>query len=181
MRPHRRNDINREAVIKRILVWGALLFILAVAQCSFFTGLTFMPAVPNILLGAVAAISVFDTQRSAAVCGIAAGFLGDALGGSGISLSPLALLVVAIVSAELSKKLIPNFFTWAVLLIPASLIGSVFTFVNLFISFGRPSFASVFKSILLPELLMTVICSLPLFFIVKLCARLIDAKGKFKI
>lgn len=181
MRPRRRNDINREAIVKRILVWGATLFILAVAQCSFFTGLTFIPAVPNIVLGAVAAISVFDTQRTAAVCGIAGGFLCDALGGSGISLSPIALFLVAIVCSELSKKLIPSFLTWAALLIPASLVGAVFTLINISVSFGRPAFGYLLKSVLLPELLMTVLFSLPLFFIVKLCARLVDAKSKFKI
>lgn len=181
MKTPRRNDIHKEAVIKRILVWGVTLFIVAIAQSSFFTGLSFMPAVPNITLGAVAAISMLDTQRSAAVCGISAGFLCDALGGSGISLSPLALLAVALICSELSKKLIPNLLTWTVTLISASLVGSLFTTLNILLSFGQPQVVMLIRGVLLPELLVTLLCSLPIFFIVKPLARLIDAKSKFRM
>ena len=177
----RRNQASKAALIKRIIIYGITFFILGVAQCSFFNELSFLSATPNIILGAVAAVSLLDSQRSAAVCGIAAGFMIDALGGTGISISPIALLCVALLCSEIAKKILPTFVSWVILLVPASLVGSVFTMANIFLLVGRFQISSVFKSILLPEFILTVIFSIPLFFIIKLCVRLADAKNKFKI
>lgn len=177
----RRNQAAKLAVIKRIIIYGITFFILGVAQCSFFNELSFLSATPNIILGAVAAVSLIDSQRSAAVCGIAAGFLIDALGGTGISISPVALLCVALLCSEIAKKILPTFISWLILLIPASIVGSVFTLVNIFLLVGKLQVSAILKSILLPEFILTVIFSIPLFFIIKLCVRLADAKSKFKI
>ena len=177
----RRNQASKAALIKRIIIYGITFFILGVAQCSFFNELSFLSATPNIILGAVAAVSLLDSQRSAAVCGIAAGFMIDALGGMGISISPIALLCVALLCSEIARKILPTFISWVILLVPASLVGSVFTMANIFLLVGRFQISSVFKSILLPEFILTVIFSIPLFFIIKLCVRLADAKNKFKI
>lgn len=177
----RRNQASKAALIKRIIIYGITFFILGVAQCSFFNELSFLSATPNIILGAVAAVSLLDSQRSAAVCGIAAGFMIDALGGTGISISPIALLCVALLCSEIARKILPTFISWVILLVPASLVGSVFTMANIFLLVGRFQISSVFKSILLPEFILTVIFSIPLFFIIKLCVRLADAKNKFKI
>lgn len=176
-----RNQAAKAAVIKRIIIYGITFFILGVAQCSFFNELSFLSATPNIILGAVAAVSLIDSQRSAAVCGIAAGFLIDALGGTGISLSPIALLCVALLCSEIAKKILPTFISWVIILIPASLTGSIFTLANIFLLVGKFQLSAVFKTILLPEFILTVIFSVPLFFIIKLCVRLADAKNKFKI
>lgn len=177
----RRNQASKAALIKRIIIYGITFFILGVAQCSFFNELSFLSATPNIILGAVAAVSLLDSQRSAAVCGIAAGFMIDALGGTGISISPIALLCVALLCSEIARKILPTFISWVILLVPASLVGSVFTLANIFLLVGKFRISEVFKSILLPEFILTVIFSIPLFFIIKLCVRLADAKNKFKI
>ncbi len=169
------------AVTKRIIIYGIMFFILGVAQCSFFNELSFLSAVPNIVLGGVAAIALFDSQRTAVICGIVSGFMIDALGGSGVSLSPVALLCVALLCSEIAKKMLPSIISWVIILLPAALLGSLFTVVNILLSVGKFSFTAVFKTVLLPELILTVIFSIPLFFIVKLCARLADAKSKFKI
>lgn len=176
-----RNQSVRGAVIKRIIIYGIMFFILGVAQCSFFNELSFLSAVPNIVLGGVAAIALFDSQRAAVICGISAGAMIDALGGSGISISPVALLCVALLCSEIAKKMLPSLISWILILLPAALVGSLFTVANIIISVKSFGFVAVLKSILLPEFILTIIFSIPLFFIVKLCSRLADAKNKFKI
>ena len=177
----RRKQAAKMAVIKRIIIYGITFFILGVAQCSFFNELSFLSATPNIILGAVAAVSLLDSQRAAAICGIASGFMIDALGGTGISISPIEFLCVALLCSEIAKKILPTFISWVLLLIPASLLGAVFTVANVFLLIGKFHVSDILKTVLLPETVLTVIFSLPLFFIIKLCVRLADAKNKFKI
>lgn len=172
---------SRSAITRRILIYGILFFILGIAQCSFFSGLSFLNAIPDIVMGAVVAISLLDSQKTAVVCGIGAGALIDALGGSGISLSPVFFMIIAIVCSEIAKKMLPNFLSWLIILIPAVAIRASFTLLNILLSFEGTLFSSVLKSILLPEALLTFIISLPIFFMVKLCVKIADAKNKFKI
>ena len=181
MHLRRRNEATRSAIIRRVIVFGIMFFLLGVAQCSFFTELYFISAVPDIVMGAVAAIALFDSQRSAVICSISAGFMIDALGGSGISLSPIAFMIIALVASEISKKILPSFLSWLLILIPSALIKAVFTVLNVFFATGEFMLARIFKSVLLPEFILTVLFSLPIFFIVKLCARLVEVKSKFKV
>ena len=169
------------SVIRRVIFYGVLFFLLSVLQTSFFSQLSFLSVVPNLALGGVAAVALLDEERCAVVCGIAAGFLADAIGGSGISLSPLVFMAVAIICSELSKKMLPHFLSWLVVMLCAALLGTLATMLNIWASFDGVSIVSVFKSLLLPEFLATYFISLPVFFLVKLCVRFSDAKTTFKI
>lgn len=172
---------SRSSIIRRIVVYSILFFTLGIAQCSFFAGLSFLSVVPDIVMGAVVAIALLDTQKNAIICGIAAGAMIDALGGSGLSLSPIFFLIIAIICSEIAKKILPTFISWAVILIPAVALRSFFTLISLAISFDGIAFSSVFSSILLPEAILTFFLSLPIFFAVKLCVKIADAKNKFKL
>ena len=178
---HHRSETPRATVIKRVALYGIMFFVLGVAQCSFFANLTFLRAVPDIVLGAVTAVALLDSQGSAAVCGIASGFMIDALGGAGLSLSPLFYFLVALICAEISKKMLPNFFSWVFVLITSGILNSAFTFLYLKLSFENITFSAIYRTILLPEFLSTVIFSLPIFFFVKLFVRISDSKGRFKM
>jgi len=132
-------------------------------------------------MGAVVATALLDSQKSAVVCAIAAGAMIDALGGAGLSLSPIAFMIIAIVCSEIAKKILPSFLSWTVILIPAVVLRSLFTLISIAISFDGIAFLSVFSSILLPEAILTFFFSLPIFFAVKLCVKIADAKNKFKL
>ena len=180
MNPHR-NHTQKRLVWRKIAVYSTLFFLLGVAQCSFFNNLSFISAVPDIVLGAVVAVSMFDTQRTAVVCAIGAGAMIDAMGSSGISLCPVAFLIAALICSEISQKILPSFISLPLLLIPAALVKSAFTILNVYLMSSAHSFSVILKTILLPEFILTLIFSLPLFFIVKPCARLAQARSKFKV
>lgn len=168
------------SVMRRAIFYGVLFFILCVAETSFFGQLSFLPVVPNLALGGVAAVALLDEERCAVICGIAAGFLADAIGGSGISLSPIIFLLVAIVCAEISKKMLPHFLSWLIIMLVAAVLGAFGTVLNIALN-SSVAISAIFKSVILPELLATYFISLPIFFLVKLCVRFSDAKTKFKI
>ena len=169
------------SVLRRVILYGILFFTLSVVQCSFLSRLSFLSVVPNIVLGGVCAVSLLDDQKTATVCGIGAGFLLDAIGGAGISLSPLLFMIVAIICSEIAKKMLAHFLSWLLLLFVASLAGAAVTFVNLLAAVGGVSLLALFFPVLLPEIVFTYIFSLPIYFIALLCVRFADSKNKFKI
>ena len=169
------------SVMRRVIFYGVLFFILCVAQSSFFGRLSFLSVVPNLALGGVAAVALLDEEKCAIICGIAAGFLADAIGGSGISLSPLIFMIAAIVCSEISKKMLSHFVSWLLLMLIAAALGAMGTLLNIAVNTAGADIASIFKGLLLPEILATYFISLPIFFLVKLCVRFSDAKTKFKI
>lgn len=179
---NRRNkEARRSAVVRRILFYTPTFFILGVLQCSFFTELSFISAVPNIVMGAVATVAFLDSQNASIVCALASGFMIDALGTSGISLSPIAFLVVALVASEISKKILPTFVAYFAVIIPSVVLNSIFTMIKIFLATKELRFLSILKPILLPEFILTLIFSLPLFFIIGALAQAVDKKSKFKV
>jgi hypothetical protein len=106
------NGTSKISILRRAVLYGVLFFILSVAQCSFFSRLSFFSTIPNLVLGGVVAVALLDDQKTSVVCGIGAGFILDAIGGAGISLSPLTFMIAAIICSEISKKMLPHFLSW---------------------------------------------------------------------
>ena len=176
-----RSETSRQLFLRRALVYSPVIFLFAVAQCSFFAGLDFLPAVPDLMIGTVVAIAMLDSQKSAAVCGIGAGFVLDAIGSSGVSLSPVFYMLCGVFCAILAKKMLPSFLSWTVQLAVFSGVKTLFTLANILYISRKISFVSVLLSRLLPEFLCTLIICLPIFFIVKLCMIPIDSKRRLRL
>lgn len=171
----------RSTTIKKVTVYGLILFILAIAQCSFFSNLTFLPVTPSIVIGAVAAVALFENAETATVFAISAGFMADALGGSGITVSALVMLLFSVILSSIASKILKGFFPWVLLLAIASLLLGVQTYLRLAIAGRASDLAQILEKILLPEIICTFIFSLPLYFVFKLAAKFCKTKGKFKI
>ncbi|MBO5682616.1 MAG: hypothetical protein J6S10_01415 [Clostridia bacterium] len=175
------NAAVKPSAARRIIFYAAFLFIVCVAQISFFSQLTFLRATPNIALCAVAAVALLDDRKCAVVCGIATGFLVDALGGAGISLSPLTFMLVALICSQIAKKMLPHFLSWLVMLAFASVFASAITALSIIIGFGAGTLRAVALSLLLTELISSYIISIPIFFIVRLGVNFAASKATFKL
>ncbi len=181
MTSYHRNESSRQLLLRRLIVYGLLIFLLAVLQCSFFSQLSFLPTVPDLMIGIIVGIAMLDSQRAAAVCGIGAGFVIDALGTSGLSLSPLFYMLCGALCGALATKMLPNFLSWTVNLAVFSAARSILTVLNvLYLSRGI-NLLSLAKSVLLPEVICTFVVCLPLFFAVKLCMLPIDSKRRLRL
>ena len=181
MNTNYRSEASRQLFLRRALVFSPVIFLLAVAQCSFFASLNFLPAVPDLMIGTVVAVAMLDSQRSAAVCGIGAGFVLDAIGSSGFSFSPVFYMLCGIFCAILAKKMLPSFLSWTVQLAVFSAVKTAFTLANILYISTEVSFTSVLLTRLLPEFLCTFIICLPIFFIIKLCMVPIDSKRRLRL
>ena len=172
---------GRQLFIRRLLVFSPVIFLLAIAQCAFFAQIKLLPAVPNLMVGTVVAIAMLDSQKSAVVCGIGAGFVIDAIGASGLSFSPLFLMLCGAICGIFAKKMLPSFLSWTVNLTVFSIFSAVNTFINVIYRTKDIPALTVLTEILLPEMICTVILCLPIFFIIKLCMIPIDAKRRLRL
>ena len=157
-------------ILKRVVAYGLLLLILASAQCAFFARLEFLPAAPNLILCTVVAVALTDSIRASAAVGIAGGILLDSIGGVGISLSPLLFFLAAWLVGSLAAKMMQNTASYALLLLPTTVLFGGVRLVELLIA-GEPVFAAL-RLCVVPELLCTFVLGLPLYGIVKLCTLL---------
>jgi rod shape-determining protein MreD len=176
-----RPEANRQLLTRRLIVYSPAIFLLATVQCSFFSQLDFLPAVPDLMLGLVVGIAMLDTQKTGAICGIGAGFVIDALGSSGLSLSPLFYLFIGALSGAFAKKMLSSFVSWFVTLFVFSLAKSILTVLNVLYISNDILFGEMLTELLLPEFICTFVICIPIFFIVKLCMIPIDAKRRLRL
>ena len=175
----RKSGAGSSDLIKRILIRGALILFLAIAQCSFFSALKPMGATPDLMIGLVVALALSSSLEETAVCAVAGGYVIDALGGVGLSFSALFYLLLGVTLGIIAKKIMPSFPSYAVLLIPACVMGGIYTVLEIFLFYGSAPELSSLISIVLPEMLMGYIFCLPIYFFEKLDSLPLESKGKF--
>lgn len=174
-----RTSLFRPELIKRIVIYGLLTLLLGSAQCSFFPLLSICPSTPDLIMGMLLAIVLIDSDKSAAVTAIAAGFFIDAVGGGAIALSPLIYCVFVLFISMFSGKMLTSFPSYALLMIPTLIYRGLATAACMAIE--RRALVSLpeILSTVGPELICTAIVCIPLYFAVKLCAIPLETHGKF--
>lgn len=170
---------SRSALGKRVLLYGLLILVVGCAQCGFFAMLSICPATPDLVLGVLVAIALLDSGKVAMVAAIPAGFLMEAIGGSGIALLPIVYLVSVTCIGGIAAKLLPRFLSYAVLMALAALLHSLFTLLQIVIAMGTLPSVGTMAGILLPELFCTFVLSLPLYPLTKLVRIPMTQKGRF--
>ena len=169
---------ERRLIVRRIIIFGAVAFLLGILQCSFFARLKPFGAVPNLMLGSLCAITMIDNKKTAAVYGVAAGYFIDALGAVPPSFSPIFFLISVGVFSKISEKMMPRFVSFLILMIPAVLMGGVFTYLNLCVALSGLAPFGMFVRLALPEMLCTYVFCLPVYFIIGLCMYPILLDGR---
>lgn len=159
-----------EGQIKRIAVYSLLLFILRVAECSFFGGIRLLPAVPDLVLGALTVIALIDTRETAMISAIIGGVLTDAIGASGIYLSPLFYFCVALLLSLLSKKMMRSYLSYLALMPIALLARAVFTLGKGWLFGNGLGALEILRYAVLPEAICTAVFCLALYPIICICA-----------
>jgi cell shape-determining protein MreD len=180
-----RQDIKKSGasrmILRRMIIYSIMTLILGTTQCAFFPFIDICPATPDLILGMLLAISLLDSQKSAAICAVAAGFFMDAIGSYGIALSPLIYLFFIVLIGALSRKVLKSFASFALLLIPSVIYRGAVTFAMILFKNGvtSPLSASVFTQVIIPEILMTGLLCMPIYFIVKLCSGAFENHSRF--
>ncbi len=168
-RQNRRGEGIRPDTLKRIGIYALMLLILGAAQCSFFARLTFLPATPDLMVGVVVAVALIDSPKAGAAVAVGGGFVIDALGGVGISWSPLLYLTVALVMGLLAEKFMVRWVSFAILLLPALFLRSMATMIGAMLLAELLDPKKMLFELLFPELLATALLCMPLYAVVRLC------------
>lgn len=167
---------NTEAQIKRILIYSALLFFLSVAESSFFANLKILPATPDLILGAVTVVALTDTRKTATVTAIIGGIMSDAVCGTGIYLSPLFYLAVALILSPFSKKMLRSYLSWLAIFPIALLMRALYTVGRAYLFGGGLEFTELLRYVVLPEILCTAVFCLLLYPAVALSSRIVKSR-----
>lgn len=170
---------EKRIILRRVLIYGAAAFILGVLQCSFFSRLKPFGATPDIILGSLCAVAMLDNKKTAMVYSIGAGYFIDSIGAVSPSFGALFYLFCAVIATTLAEKLIPRFFSYAVLLLPAVLCRAAYTYLCLWLSAGALPPIGLSIGIILPEAISTFVLCLPIYFLIKICTIPIGARSRF--
>lgn len=174
-----REALLKPLLFKRIAIYSVLTLLLGSAQCSFFPLLRICPSTPDLIMGLILAVMLIDSEKSAAILALCAGFFIDAIGGGALSLSPVIYLLFVFFAAIFSHKMLPSFASYSILMLPMLMYRAVATAVCiLIVSETALTFGSVW-SVIFPELLCTALLCLPLYAIVKICAAPLETHTKF--
>lgn len=157
--------------LRRIGIWGGLLFLLAVSESSFFGGLSFLPATPDLILCAVVAIALLDSPAVAAVAAVGGGVLSDVMGGTGAYFSPILYLLTVLLLSGMAEKMMPRIWSWALMMLPALLLRGAATLLGLVVSRGSAPLGAALWQVILPEAAISFLLGIPLYFIASLCEK----------
>lgn len=176
----RSNQESRTGVsVRRIVAYGAAVFLLSVFQSTVAARFGFLGTAPALLLALTCAAAYFDGEHTGEAVGLASGFLLDALGGSGISVLPLAYTLTGWFIGKMTVRFGHDRIVspggrivwWCVWLGAGVGIGMLITALCLFLTAGKVNIISAFLHIILPEALATYFSGFPLCFVYLLINR----------
>lgn len=182
VRRRRKNHGFHPDRIRRTVFYGAVLFLLAIVQCSFFARLKFLPVTPDLILGALLTILLLESPQAATVFALIGGFFLDALGGVGISWSPLLYWMTVVLLGFPAVKMMKNFRAWLLLMIPALLLRMGFGALELWLTLDGVVWKTALLTILLPEAWLTMLTAIPIYFCMRCWIRRTEEKkNRFRI
>ena len=167
---------NTEAQIKRILIYSAIIFLLSVIESSFFSSLRILPATPDLILGVITVVSLTDTRETSVITAVIGGIMSDAICGSGIYLSPLFYLAVALLLCPFTKKMMRSYLSWLALFPLALIMRALYTTGKAYLFYSSFDILEVLQYAVLPEVICTAAFSLLLYPLVTSLARIVRSR-----
>lgn len=165
------SPISWQTLFKKSIVWGIWLFFLAVFQTSFFSVFRPFGAVPDLVLPAVIVIAIYDRERMGTIAGIMGGYIADALGGVGLSLSPIVYMICGCIIALLAYSVLRrDFMSWVVGTVFSLIISGLASVIGAYFAAGAVHFdiSDIFSRLLLPQFFASLLMGVPVYFLTKL-------------
>ncbi len=158
--------------VGRVILFSLFVFFSGVLQSSLFSA-SFMPATPDLLLISVIGLAVYDGERSGAVAGICAGVLAEAFGGGAhILFFPLFYMLCGYGFGIVSRIFLNrNFLSWMLYILIGSALRACLSIVHAMFTETDINLYLIFTEIVIPEYLITLICSVPMYFTVRMTVR----------
>ena len=165
------SPIPWQTLLKKSIIWGIWLFLLAVFQTSFFSVFRPFGAVPDLVLPAVIAIAIYDRERMGTIAGIMGGYMVDALGGVGLSLSPIVYMICGCIVALLAYSIINrDFMSWLLGTALSLAFSGGASVICAYAATGGAYFtaSAIFSRLLFPSFLSSMVAGIPVYLLTKL-------------
>ncbi len=154
----------------RMGICTLILFLLRIAECSFFGRIKILPAAPDLILAALTAMALIDKRERALTAAIIGGVLTDAIGGTGIYLSPLFYFAVVLILTSLSGKMMRSFWSFAALMPLSILQRALYTLLRGYLFGNGLGVTELLRYACLPEAICTAVFCLGIYPIIYLCS-----------
>lgn len=144
----------------------------AVLQSSVFGRLTYIGAVPDIMLCIVLCIAYFNGRHHGAITGLAAGALIEAIASSGIVLLPLFYMLFGYIAGHYARAIQPKrFVPYLIYLMFALFLRAGMTILYACLTYKNIHLLQIFVHAVFPEMLATAIAGLCLYLPLKLFCK----------
>lgn len=168
---------TRSRMIAYTVTFALLILFLACMQVAFFGKLQLFGAVPDLMICTVLIIAYFSGAHAGAMTGIAAGFVIEALGSRGISILPVVFMIggylVGYYAHLLNAK---RYSTYLFYLAGALALRAALTVVYACINYQSVNLINILLHSVLPELGVTAVAGLILYFPIGGICRLLERK-----
>ena len=155
----------RSSLLYKILKYG-IIFFFVIMLPTVTLPLASSLVVPDLVLCAVIAVAMGEDERTAGICGVVAGFFLDALGGVGLSLSPLVYGFCGYLAGVMVRFFLRrNFPSYLIYVACAAAANSVITLFFIYVWQDTVPLNAAFTDIVIPEFLLTLLAS-PLLYLV---------------
>lgn len=168
-----------KTVSYKCFVYAIVLFVLSIAQVTFFSRINVLGATPDLMLGAVLCIAMRDDKEVAAICGIISGFFYCAVGGFVYPFYMMFSFLCGYTLWGVSDRFLgKNYISYIALALLAFALKAVFNIVEASLFAYTINMLNMFSKAILPEFISSMIfCSLS-YLIFSPIARLFNSKSR---
>ena len=149
-----------KSILYKCALYGTMFFIVGILQVTFFSKINLFGASPDLLLAAVATLSLHEDVKVASICGIISGFLYCTFGGFSIPFyivfSFLSAYTLCIIRENGLPKKHSSFLLLSVLAFGAKAFYNV---AELSLSAGSFNLLSSLSRVIVPEFISSMIFS----------------------
>ncbi len=154
---------SRSEIRRYVLTFAALLLVAAVLQTTVLARGRWFGIVPDLTFAVVVCLAYFCGAETGTICGIAGGFLIEALGGHGVAVLPLVYLFLGYVVGFLTQKQPKRLTLYAITGAATLPVHAVVTVFYTLVTYHKLT-GYTFTHILLPETGALVILFACLYF-----------------
>ena len=167
---------TRYRSIRYVVAVSLAIILLTVVQVSVCARFRLLGAVADLMICFVLCMGYFTGPYTGAVCGIAAGFLIEAMGSTGITLLPLCYLFAGYLVGYYVRTSQKNFLQYLIYLAVILLYRAFITVLYASLHYNNLRLPTVLLYAVLPELLATALGGLILYFPMKLFCGWLEKK-----
>ncbi len=163
----------------RKIVVTIFILVCFVLQCSVFSNLSFAGIIPNLMIILTSSFGFMRGEEEGTVIGFACGLLCDVFFGQILGFYALVYMYIGFLNGKFSRIFFPEDIKLPLALIVVSDISyGILCYVLMFLLRGRFNFPYYFTSVILPEMLYTIVVTMFLYPVILVVNQKLEEKEK---